>query len=106
MSENHQQDDTHMNERLGVALFALAALWITAFSASTHASTPDNVASSYTAESETFDTCRSNFGSEWNGWGRDDHNSRFQPAPQLSPRSVRRLQPRWVFAYPGEHAWG
>lgn len=43
---------------------------------------------------------------EWNGWGRDLTNSRFQPYAGLTAQSIRQLKPRWVFAYPALMTWG
>jgi polyvinyl alcohol dehydrogenase (cytochrome) len=40
-------------------------------------------------------------GSEWNGWGRDVENSRFQPQPGFAAADVPNLKVKWVFAYPG-----
>jgi len=38
---------------------------------------------------------------QWNGWGRDPENSRYQPQPGLAARDVGRLEVKWAFAYPG-----
>ena len=35
---------------------------------------------------------------EWNGWGRDDGNSRYQPEPALRASDVPKLALRWAFA--------
>ncbi len=42
-------------------------------------------------------------GANWNGWGADLTNSRFQPAEQagLNPADVPRLKLKWAFAFPG-----
>ena len=45
-------------------------------------------------------------GPAWNGWGRDQANSRFQPSPGLASTDVPRLKLKWAFAYPGMMAWG
>lgn len=37
----------------------------------------------------------------WNGWGIDSDNSRFQRNPGLRAADVPRLKVKWVFAYPG-----
>jgi polyvinyl alcohol dehydrogenase (cytochrome) len=37
----------------------------------------------------------------WNGWGVDDANTRFQGKPGLSGRDVPKLKVKWTFAYPG-----
>jgi len=41
--------------------------------------------------------------SDWNGWGRDAGNSRFQPHPgrKLDQRSVAGLKLKWAFGFPG-----
>lgn len=44
--------------------------------------------------------------SGWSGWGLDLANSRFQPHSGLTAQEVRRLQVKWVFAYPGRMTWG
>ncbi len=36
---------------------------------------------------------------QWNGWGRDRDQTRFQPAPGLSAGDVPRLKLKWAFAY-------
>lgn len=38
---------------------------------------------------------------EWNGWGRDEANSRFQPKPGFTAAEIPRLKVKWAFAYPG-----
>jgi polyvinyl alcohol dehydrogenase (cytochrome) len=38
---------------------------------------------------------------EWNGWGHDIQNSRYQPHAGIKPEDVPRLKVKWVFAYPG-----
>lgn len=40
---------------------------------------------------------------QWNGWGADLSNSRFQPAEmaRLAPDEVPRLQLKWAFGFPG-----
>jgi polyvinyl alcohol dehydrogenase (cytochrome) len=35
---------------------------------------------------------------EWNGWGRDDGNSRYQPEPALRATDVPKLALRWAYA--------
>ncbi|HLI83084.1 MAG TPA: PQQ-binding-like beta-propeller repeat protein [Bryobacteraceae bacterium] len=39
---------------------------------------------------------------DWNGWGVDRANSRFQPHPGLSASDVPKLKLKWAFAFPGE----
>jgi polyvinyl alcohol dehydrogenase (cytochrome) len=39
---------------------------------------------------------------DWNGWGVDPANSRFQPNPGLSAADVPRLKLKWAFGYPKE----
>jgi polyvinyl alcohol dehydrogenase (cytochrome) len=46
-------------------------------------------------------------GSEWNGWGADAANTRFQPEPGLDASSVPRLALKWAFGFPnGNSAYG
>jgi polyvinyl alcohol dehydrogenase (cytochrome) len=40
-------------------------------------------------------------GPQWNGWGHDIENSRFQPQPGFSAADISHLKVKWVFAYPG-----
>ncbi len=40
-------------------------------------------------------------GPQWNGWGRDLENSRYQPNPGFRTADVGRLKVKWAFAYPG-----
>lgn len=40
-------------------------------------------------------------GPQWNGWGRDDAQSRYQPNPGLTAADVPRLKLKWAFAYAG-----
>jgi polyvinyl alcohol dehydrogenase (cytochrome) len=43
---------------------------------------------------------------QWNGWGRDLQNSRYQPVPGLTRDDVPRLKLKWAFAYPGTITYG
>jgi len=36
---------------------------------------------------------------DWNGWGADLDNSRFQPKPGLAPSDVPKLQLKWAFGF-------
>src|SRR5262245_34103179 len=45
-------------------------------------------------------------GVQWNGWGRDLDNSRYQPKPGINPEDVPRLKVKWAFAHPGPMATG
>ena len=45
-------------------------------------------------------------GPQWNGWGRDLDNSRFQPKPGLKAEDVPRLKVKWAWAHPGPMATG
>src|SRR5450432_4589519 len=38
---------------------------------------------------------------QWNGWGRDLSNTRYQPEPGLKAADVPRLKLKWSFVYPG-----
>jgi len=38
---------------------------------------------------------------QWNGWGLDLANSRFQPNPGLSAADVPKLKLKWAFGFPG-----
>lgn len=43
---------------------------------------------------------------DWNGWGRDLDNSRFQPKPGIKPADIPKLKVKWAFAHPGPMATG
>jgi polyvinyl alcohol dehydrogenase (cytochrome) len=46
-------------------------------------------------------------GSEWNGWGLDAANTRFQPSPGLSAEDAPKLTLKWAFGFPnGNSAYG
>ncbi len=45
-------------------------------------------------------------GTQWNGWGRDLDNSRYQPQPGIRAEDVPRLKVKWAFAHPGPMATG
>lgn len=48
-------------------------------------------------------------GADWNGWGADGDNSRYQSAAKagLSPDQVKRLKLKWAFGFPdGSSAYG
>jgi polyvinyl alcohol dehydrogenase (cytochrome) len=45
-------------------------------------------------------------GSQWNGWGRDLENSRYQPKPGIKPEDVPRLKVKWAWTHPGPMATG
>ena len=56
--------------------------------------------------------CKEPFGTlnlnapQWNGWGRDLENSRYQPTPGIRAEDVPRLKVKWAFAHPGPMATG
>jgi polyvinyl alcohol dehydrogenase (cytochrome) len=43
---------------------------------------------------------------QWNGWGRDLDNSRYQPSPGLAAEEVPKLKLKWAFGYPGIMTYG
>lgn len=46
-------------------------------------------------------------GSEWNGWGADGSNTRFQPAPGLTAADTSKLALKWAFGFPqGNSGYG
>ncbi len=46
-------------------------------------------------------------GSEWNGWGVDDANTRFQATPGFSAADTSKLTLKWAFGFPnGNSAYG
>ena len=38
---------------------------------------------------------------QWNGWGRDLENTRYQPRPGFAAADIPKLKVKWAFAYPG-----
>jgi len=38
---------------------------------------------------------------QWNGWGRDIENTRYQPEPALRATDVPRLGLKWAFGFSG-----
>lgn len=45
--------------------------------------------------------------SEWNGWGRELANTRYQPSPGLAAADVPKLDLKWAFGFPmGNSAYG
>src|SRR5215831_4210578 len=61
-----------------------------------------------TPPSSAMCATKDNFGSsltgpEWNGWGENTHNTRFQSAGQgLTAAAVPLLKVKWAFAFPGD----
>src|SRR5215813_866430 len=45
-------------------------------------------------------------GPQWNGWGFDLDNSRFQPTPGIKAEDVPKLKVKWAWAHPGPMATG
>jgi polyvinyl alcohol dehydrogenase (cytochrome) len=45
-------------------------------------------------------------GPQWNGWGLDFDNSRYQPKPGLKAEDVPKLKVKWAWAHPGPMATG
>ncbi|MGH9801525.1 MAG: PQQ-binding-like beta-propeller repeat protein, partial [Blastocatellia bacterium] len=43
---------------------------------------------------------------DWNGWGRDSDNTRYQPKPGIKPEDIPKLKVKWAFAHPGAMATG
>ena len=43
---------------------------------------------------------------QWNGWGRDLDNSRYQPKPGIKAADVPRLKVKWAWRHPGSMATG
>jgi polyvinyl alcohol dehydrogenase (cytochrome) len=39
---------------------------------------------------------------DWNGWGQDIGNSRYQPNPGLAAADVPKLKLKWTFGFPGD----
>ena len=45
-------------------------------------------------------------GSNWNGWGRDLNNSRYQPDPGITAADVPHLKVKWAFGYRASYIYG
>src|SRR5262245_22836542 len=46
-------------------------------------------------------------GSEWNGWGSDVANTRYQPSPGIAGADVPKLELKWAFGFPmGNSSYG
>lgn len=43
---------------------------------------------------------------DWNGWGKDSGNARYQADPGITATDIPKLKVKWVFAYPGNLADG
>ncbi len=43
---------------------------------------------------------------QWNGWGVDLDNSRFQPKPGLDAKDLPKLKLKWAFGYHGSSVYG
>jgi polyvinyl alcohol dehydrogenase (cytochrome) len=43
---------------------------------------------------------------QWNGWGRDLDNSRYQPTPGFAREDMKKLKLKWAFGYPGIMTYG
>jgi polyvinyl alcohol dehydrogenase (cytochrome) len=41
---------------------------------------------------------------DWNGWGVDPTNSRFQPNPGLPASDIPKLKLKWAFGFPGDNS--
>jgi polyvinyl alcohol dehydrogenase (cytochrome) len=44
--------------------------------------------------------------SDWDGWGRDLDNTRYQPQPGLAPADLPRLAPKWAYGLRGATIYG
>ena len=43
---------------------------------------------------------------QWNGWGKDLDNTRYQPEPALRATDVEKLAPKWSYGYQGGTEFG
>jgi polyvinyl alcohol dehydrogenase (cytochrome) len=91
---------------LGLGGFAAAA-------AAQRADTPSAAAPAGTAPlSATNNRCENSAGAvalgtaQWNGWGRDVDNTRYQPEPALRAADVAKLALKWAFGYQGGAEFG
>jgi polyvinyl alcohol dehydrogenase (cytochrome) len=75
------------------------ALYITGKNFGTVAA--DTMAGQCTAPLKRF---APNAKADWNGWGVDPTNSRFQPNPGLSADDVPKLKLKWAFGFPGDNS--
>src|SRR6266496_1942328 len=73
-------------------------LLLATFAAGLFAQTPDTSAAKCTGTPKAF----SPGPGDWNGWGVDNVNSRYQPQPGLTAADVPKLKLKWAFGLPGE----
>ncbi len=43
---------------------------------------------------------------QWNGWGREPGNTRFQDKPGFAAPAINKLKLKWAFSYPGTMVYG
>jgi polyvinyl alcohol dehydrogenase (cytochrome) len=74
-----------------------------------HAAAGDNSAASFTPEANRCPERAEPvaIGSvQWNGWGKDLDNTRYQPEPAIRASDVEKLAPKWSYGYQGGTAFG
>jgi polyvinyl alcohol dehydrogenase (cytochrome) len=80
-----------------------------AFGGGAHAAAGDNSAASFTPEANRCPE-RSEpvaIGSvQWNGWGKDLDNTRYQPEPAIRASDVEKLALKWSYGYQGGTEFG
>jgi polyvinyl alcohol dehydrogenase (cytochrome) len=84
-----------LNERNAVATFLTGRA-----PSETVASAPESNPCPHDAAPLTLD------GPQWNGWGRDLTNSRYQPVPGFTAAQVPQLKLKWAFGYRGSSVYG
>jgi len=87
-----QPQSAGLNEEEGRAI----AKFITAKEFSTSSAAP--MAGQCTAAPKSMTIAST----DWNGWGQDLGNSRYQPNPGLSAADVPKLKVKWAFGFPGD----
>jgi polyvinyl alcohol dehydrogenase (cytochrome) len=71
---------------------------LVAFAVSAFAQTPGPTAGQCTGTPKAF----SPGAGDWNGWGLDSANSRYQPQPGIAADDVPKLKVKWAFGFPNE----
>jgi polyvinyl alcohol dehydrogenase (cytochrome) len=84
----------------GIACYLVIAGWSTIAHAVPDALPPPANPCAMPAEPVAVGTA------QWNGWGRDLENSRYQPEPAIRATDVPKLRLKWAYGYAGAQANG
>jgi polyvinyl alcohol dehydrogenase (cytochrome) len=88
----------------------IGVLWLgVAFGGGAKAAAADTSAASFTPEANRCPERAEPvaLGSvQWNGWGKDLDNTRYQPEPAIRASDVEKLAPKWSYGYQGGTEFG